>query len=445
MANIVIAPLYWHSDINATFALARKLQGKGHRVCYACIPDTEERIRSQGFDFVPLFTGVFPPGTLAAQYADEAAGKYLGAAGINARVRAMCQLCREGELAKATRGFAPDLFIVSNHLPWAGIDAWKTGVPVLMLASIIVTTPDSLSPPIHSATIPGSTFATRIKVRLEWWNVKFRRMLLERVLGLLKTSLYLKNLAVATGFPASKIDFDALPWPRLPLPELVVFPKCFDFPRVTPIKDAYYAEPSVDVERKDMDFPWEKLDGRPLVFCSLGSIVTYKYLAQTRRLFQALLDAMRRRPDLQAAVAIGNYLKPEDFSVPENVILAGIVPQVALLKRASVMVGHAGSGCIRESIYYGVPMLLLPITFDAYGNAARAVYHRLALRADFIKISAQELEIAIGKLLDDPSYREAALKMSQEFVALENQAPSISIIESALAGALNLHRPSASQ
>jgi zeaxanthin glucosyltransferase len=437
MANIVIAPLYWHSDLNATFALARKLQGKGHRVCYACIPDTEERIRSQGFHFVPLFTGVFPLGTLAGQYADEAAGKYLGTSGINERVRAMCELCREGELAKATRGFAPDLFIVSNHLPWAGIDAWKTGMPVLMLASLIVSTPDSLSPPIYSATIPGSTFATRIKVRLEWWNAKFRLLLLERVSGRLKTSLYLKDLAVATGFPASKINFDALPWPRLPLPELVVFPKCFDFPRAAPIKGAYYAEPAVDVERKDIDFPWERLDGRPLVCCSLGSIVTYKYLAQTRRFFQALLDAMRQRPDLQAVVAIGNFLKAGDFSVPENVVLAGIVPQLALLKRASVMVGHAGSGCIRESIYYGVPMLLFPITFDAHGNAARAVYHRLALRADFLKISAQELESAIGKLLDDPSYREAALKMSREFVELQNQAPSISIIESALARSLN--------
>jgi len=57
MANIVIAPLYWNANINVTFAVARKLQKIGHRVHYTCIPDTEERIRSQGFDFVPIFSG----------------------------------------------------------------------------------------------------------------------------------------------------------------------------------------------------------------------------------------------------------------------------------------------------------------------------------------------------------------------------------------------------
>ena len=440
MANIVIAPLYWQADINATFAPAKKLRERGHGVLYACIPDTEERIRAQGFDFVPLFSSIFPVGTLAAQYADEAAGKHLGAAGINARVEAMCELSRNGELATATGNFHPDLFLVSNHLPWTGIEAWKSRPPVIMFNSLIVSTPDSLAPPVNSHTIPGSGIATRIKVLWEWRKLMLRRKLLEGISGLSKTFAYIKKLAISLGHPVNDIDFDALPWPRLPLPELVFFPACFDFRRATPVKGAFYVEPSVDTDRKDKGFPWEKLDGRPLVYCSLGSLVTFKYLASSRRFFQALLDAMEQRPDLQAAVAIGDYLKPDEFRCPENVILTDDAPQVALLKRASVMVGHAGSGCIRESIYYGVPMLLLPSTFDGPGNAARAVYHGMALKADFQKVSAQELKDSISKLLAEPSYSQAARKMSQEFVELQKQAPSVAIIEDALAGRLNLHQ-----
>lgn len=430
MANIVIAPLYWHSDINASFALAKRLRERGHRVLYACIPDTEERIRAQGFDFVPLFSTVFSPGALAAQYADEAAGKYLGAAGINARVQAMCELSRNGELVTATANFHPDLFLVSNHLPWTGIEAWKTRLPVIMFNSLILSTPDSLAPPVNSHTIPGSGLATRIKVLWEWRKLMLRRKLLEGISGLSKTAMYLKKLAISVGYPVSGIDFDALPWPRLPLPELVSFPACFDFPRATPVKGAFYVEPFVDTERKGKGFPWEKLDGRPLVYCSLGTLVTFKHLASSRRFFQALLDAMEQRPDLQAAVAIGNYLKPDEFRCPENVILTDDAPQVALLKRASVMVGHAGSGCIRESIYCGVPMLLLPITFDGPGNTARAIYHGMALKADFQKVSVQELKDSISKLLGEPSYSEAARQMSRKFVELQKQAPSIAIIES---------------
>lgn len=437
----MIAPLYWQADINASFALARALQKRGHRVHYVCIPDTEERIRSQGFDFTSIFSGVFPPGTLAAQYANEAQGKYLGAAGINARVEAMCDLCRNGELARTTHNLRPDLFLVSNHLPWVGIEAWKIGTPVIMFSSLIVSTPDSLAPPINSDTIPGSTLATRVRVLWEWQKLKLRRKIVERISRLANTAAYLKKLAIATGYPVRDIDFDALPWPRLSLlPELEFFPQCFDFPRATPVKGTFYVEPSVDTERKDNDFPWEKLDGRPLVYCSLGSLVTFKYLAAAKRFFQALLDAMEQRPDLQAAVAIGSYLKPADFRCPENVILTDDAPQVALLKRARVMIGHAGSGCVRESMYYGVPMLLLPSTFDGPGNTARAVHHGLALRADFQKVSAQELKIAIDKLLNDPSYSESAKRMSKKCMDLQNEMPSIQIIESTLAGKLNFHQ-----
>lgn len=440
MANIVIAPLYWHANINVTFAMARKLQKIGHRVHYACIQDTEERIRSQGFDFVPIFSSVFPHGTLATQTANEAAGKYLGAAGVNARVHAMCERCAEGEIATATRSLQPDLFLVSNHLPWVGIGAWKTGARVMMFSSILISMPDPLVPPVGSHTIPSRALLSRLGVSWQWRTGRLRRRLVVRISGLAKSSAYLRNLAVTAGYPVTDIDFDISPWPRLSFPELVFFPECFDFPRAAPIKGAFYVESSVDPDRRDNEFPWEKLDGRPLIYCSLGSIVTFKHLALARRFFQQLLNAMSLLPDLQGAVAIGNHLRREDFLCPGNVILTDDAPQVALLKRAKLMVGHGGSGGIRESIFYGVPMLLLPVGHDAPGNTARAVYHGLALRGDFQKISASELKVAIEELLSDPSYSHAAKRMSRKFVELQEQTPSISIIENALAGRLNFHQ-----
>src|SRR5436309_2361526 len=440
MANIVIMPLYWQANINVTFALAKKLRSNGHRVYYACIPETEERIRSQGFDFVPVFSSVFPPGTLATQFANEANGKYLGAAGVNARVQKMCELCRDGEVAKVTRNLHPDLFLVSNHLPWAGIGAWKTRAPVIMFSSVIMSVRDAIVPPASSNTIPSPTLFSRLKIFWEWRKTRIRGKLLARISGLRNTTIYFKELARATGFPLGDIDFNVQPWPRLPFPELIFFPECFDFRRARPIKGAFYVEPSVDTERKDKEFAWEKLDERPLVYCSLGSIVTFKYLALSKRFLQALLDAMRQRPDLQAVIAIGNYLKPGDFNCPPNVVLTDDAPQVALLKQAALMVGHGGGGCIRESLFYGVPILLAPIGFDAPGNAARAVYHGTALRVDFRKASSQELKLALDKLLNDPSYAEAARRMSRKFVELQNQAPSVAIIENALAGKLNFHQ-----
>lgn len=426
--------------MNVTFALAKKLRSLGHRIHYACIPDMEERIRAQGFDFQPVFPSVFPRGTLATQFANEAAGKFLGAAGVNARVQAMCELCRDGEIARATHDLRPDLFLVSNHLPWVGIGAWKAGGAVIMFSSVVVSVPDSLAPPISSDRIPSPDFNSRMGTWWEWRKTMLKRRLMTRVSGLWRSSAYLRELALSTGYPVSKIDFNVGPWPRLSFPELIFFPEWFDFPRATPIDNAFYVEPSVDAERQDKEFPLEMLDGRPLVYCSLGSLITFKYLALVKRFFQVLLEALEQRPDVQAVVVIGHYLKTEDFRCPANVILVDEAPQVALLKRARLMIGHAGGGCVRESVFYGVPMLLLPMGFDAPGNAARAVHHGLALRADFRKASALELKSAIDKLLNDPSYLESARRMSQRFVELQDQAPSIPIIEGVLAGKLNVHR-----
>lgn len=440
MSTIVIAPLYWHANMNVTFALAKKLRSLGHRVHYACIPDMEERIRAQGFDFHPIFSSIFPRGTLATQSANEAAGKFLGADGVNVRIRAMCELCRTGEIARATDDLRPDLFLVSNHLPWVGIGAWKTGAPVIMFSSVVVSVPDRLVPPISSDRIPSPDFSSRIGTWWEWRKARLKRKLMYRISGLWRSSSYLRDLAVAAGYPVSKIDFRVAPWPRLSLPELIFFPQCLDFPRATPIDNAFNVEPSVDTERRDKEFPWERLDGRPLVFCSLGSLITFKYLALARRFFKVLLEAMEQRPDLQAVIAIGHYLKAEDFRCPANVILVDEAPQVDLLKRARLMIGHGGGGGIRESVFYGVPMLLLPLGFDAPGNAARAAHHGLALRADFRKASAQELKSAIDTLMNDPSYLESARRMSHKFVELQDQPPSISIIEGVLAGKLNFHQ-----
>jgi hypothetical protein len=68
MATIVFMPFYWASDLNPTFALAGKLRNRGHSVHYLCIPDTAERIRSQGFDFTPVFSRAFPKAREQASY-----------------------------------------------------------------------------------------------------------------------------------------------------------------------------------------------------------------------------------------------------------------------------------------------------------------------------------------------------------------------------------------
>jgi len=433
MATIVVMPFHWAADMNASFALAKKLQNRGHRIFYLTIPDTEDRIRAQGFEWIPVFTQVFPKGELEKQSASEVQGKAYGAAEFKARLRGMCELLRNDEIGRATSAIHPDLFLVSSGMPWVGIAACKTAIPVIQFSSNLISVEDWSVPPFRTHLVPDDSFLSTMRIMFAWKKLFLRRRFRNRAWDI---SGELRTLARDCGFPLDKIDFAVETWPRLRLPELVFCPKELDFPRRKNPEGAFFVEASIDLQRKDDSFAWSRLDERrPIVFCALGSLLTTKAAPQASRFFQMFLDAVRERPVLQAVVAIGSYLKPEEFNCPANALLVSHAPQIELLKRCAVMVGHGGLSSVKECIFMGVPMLLVPLSYDEPGNAARVVYHKIGLRLQLEEVSAGTLGSCIDTLLEDGAYRENAKSMSQKFVEIEEQSPACEIIEKVLAEA----------
>jgi zeaxanthin glucosyltransferase len=430
MATIVLMPFHWASDLNPTFALARKLRNRGHRVHYLCIPDTEPRIRSQGFDFTPIFSRAFPEGTMAKQSESEAQGKRYGLTEFRNRFQGTCELLREGELDRAVRLLKPDLLMTSSGTPWVGIAASGTGIPVLAFSSTLISVEDSAVPPFNTDLIPKHTLRSRLRTWFEWRKYFLYRRLYSKDWDI---SADLKKLARHFGYPVSKIDFRVETWPRLLLPELVFFPEELDFPRPRKPEGACFIEASVDIERRDGDFPWDRVDeNKPLVYCTLGSLLPFKFPARASQFFQMFMDAMAQRPALQGVVAVGNYLKPDEFNCPDNVLIVSVAPQVEVLKRASLMISHAGVTGVKESAFMGVPMLLIPITYDEFGNAARVVYHGLGARLRLKEVSALELGRLMDRVLGDPSYSTRAKLMAERLLNLEHRSPAVAIVESML-------------
>src|SRR5947209_3074614 len=432
MATIVFMPFHWASDLNPTFALAGKLRSRGHSVHYLCIPDTEARIRSQGFEFTPIFSRVFPEGALAKHYESDARGKRHDVIKFRDRFHGTCILLREGEIERATRGLRPDLLLTSSGTPWVGIAACRTGVPVVSFSSTLISVEDSMVPPFHSGLIPGRAPLSRLRTWVEW-----RKLFLYRRFhaGDWNISEDLKALARDCGYPPERIDFRVETWPRLLLPELVFFPEELDFPRARKPEGAFFIEASVDTQRRDGDFPWGRLDdNKPLVYCTLGSLLPSNFPSRASGFFQTFMDALARRPTLQGVVTIGNSLRADEFNCPANVLVVSEAPQVEVLKRAALMISHGGVTGVKESAFMGVPMLLIPIYYDEFGNAARVVYHGLGARLRLKEVSAPALGRLIDRVLEDASYSARAELMSERLVELENQSPGVAIIESMLSG-----------
>jgi UDP:flavonoid glycosyltransferase YjiC (YdhE family) len=79
------------------------------------------------------------------------------------------------------------------------------------------------------------------------------------------------------------------------------------------------------------------------------------------------------------------------------------------------MVSHAGLNSVKESIYFGVPMILFPLIRDQPSNAARAVYHGLAVKGAYANCSIERIRELLESIGRNPSIRTRTETMAQTF------------------------------
>ena len=427
MATIAIAPFHWAADLHSSFGLARKLEARGHRVEFLCVPDAEARVRSQGFAFQPIFASTFPPGDVEKQYLDEVHGRRSDNGEFIEKLESMCHELRAGAVEKAAASIRPDLFLVSSWTPWTAIAASRTGAPVVSFSSTLISVPDPIVPPFSSTLSPGRSPLFRVRTAWAWHRMLFGRKYLGEGLD---TRPLMQSLASDLGYRPGRIDFRVETWPRLDFPEIVFCPRELDFPRARLPENVRFVEASIDLQRNDAASGWKSIDeARPLVYCSPGTVLTIKYRSEADRFLQTFLDAMATRPAWQGVATVGRFADPKAFRIPSNVTLVLEAPQLEVLRSAVLHITHAGLTSVKESVYFGVPMIAAPRYYDQNGNAARIEHHGLGLIADWQTVSAEEIGELMDRIVSEPRYQEAARRMSRAFQERESLSPAAELVE----------------
>lgn len=372
MATIVFVFYPETGHLNPTFKLAKTLQARGHQVYYLGLSDFEERVRSQGMSFLTMFEALCPKGFIR-----QAAQSHVE------NFEAILLLARKsgvafdppGELARVVRQTRPHLFIIDLLLPELSLVASSHGLPAVLLNTQLFN--------------PWKDEKTLREERARYEPVK-------------------------------------------KFPELILCPECFEFPGTERKENSYYVEPSIDLERKDVSFPWDKIDhSRPLLYCSFGS---QSHLAgATEKLFRLVIEAISRREDWQLVISVGDSLRVEDFApVPPNVVLTNTSPQLELLRRASVAITHGGFNSVKECIFFGVPMILFPLMRDHPAVAARVVYHGLGVSENIHTVTVERLNSLLDRVSQCPSFKTNVEAMRGEFQRAEDCAAGARLVTSLL-------------
>jgi MGT family glycosyltransferase len=212
------------------------------------------------------------------------------------------------------------------------------------------------------------------------------------------------------------------------LAHITQWPQCLDLSRSELPTNFFYTGPFVDeAGRAFVEFPWSRLDGRPLAYASLGT---------TRKsgtaIFHRIAEACSRL-DLQLVISLGGRRDPAMFSdLPGKPLVVGNAPQLELLKRAQIVISHAGPNTVLETLMQGKPLLALPMTLDQPAVAARLAALGVAVVLPAKIRSAEQIRTALLKVHNDPSYWNAAQKLQSEMQSLRGLERAADIIEEAL-------------
>uniref|UniRef100_A0A8C0TLJ9 glucuronosyltransferase n=1 Tax=Canis lupus familiaris TaxID=9615 RepID=A0A8C0TLJ9_CANLF len=90
------------------------------------------------------------------------------------------------------------------------------------------------------------------------------------------------------------------------------------------------------------------------------------------------------------------------------------LPQNDLLghPKTKAFITHGGTNGIYEAIYHGIPMVGIPLFADQADNIVHMKAKGAAIRLDFSTMSSADLLDALRMVINDPSYKENAMKLS---------------------------------
>jgi uncharacterized protein (TIGR00661 family) len=368
MSSIAFVTYPETGHLNPTFRIAKTLKSRGHRISYIALPDFEDYIQSQDLDVFPIFAGLCPKGFIEQQ--------------VRGNVESLHALLARAKQAEQTENFNPARevhHVIQNLAP--------------DLAVIDLLLPDF---------VPAT-----------------QMMGIQSIL--LNTQLYNPWKEKIRGYE-----------PLVNLPELILCPREFDFPYAERKANSHYVESSIDLQRSEVEFPWSKIsDDKPLIYCSFGS--QSHLILNLRQFIDTLISVMAQKTGWQLVLSVGRDMDPDDFNfLTPNVVLVKRAPQLEMLKRASMMITHGGFNSIKESIYFGVPLITFPLIRDHPTNAARVAYHGLGIGGDIQNASLEQINSLIDRLDQYPSYRQNIKSMSKTFREMEKSQPSVQFIESVL-------------
>ena len=170
----------------------------------------------------------------------------------------------------------------------------------------------------------------------------------------------------------------------------------------------------------------------PLVYVTMGTVYNQA------ELFRPLLDGLDGANGQgygSALVTVGRDVEPDELGpLPPRVRVERFVPQAHILQRAVAVLSHGGSGTTLGALAHGLPLVLVPQAADQFDNAARAEKAGAAVVLRPSEVTAESVRAALGRVLGEPSFAEAARGIAAEIQEMATVDEAATAVEEHVGG-----------
>ena len=372
MSKIVFFNIPAHGHTNPTLGVVRELVSRGHEVRYYSYNIMREKIESLGATFISC-DDYDTEQNLNSKDAARV-GKDLA---FSIKILVDTTLALDDKVCREMSELKPDCIVADSMALWGKAVALKLGIP-------FVSSTTTFAFNKHSAKVIKQGIGDLI-------NMLF---------SIPKTSKQIKRLR-DNGYPLKTFldiignDDNA---------HTIVYTS----PQFQPCSETFsekyaFVGPLIRPETMEIEKKREKL-----IYISMGTV------NNDMMNFYKTCISVFRDTDYQIIMSVGNLVDIEEFGdMSDNISVFPHVDQIAVLKKADVFVTHCGMNSVSESLYFEVPLVMLPQTQEQKGVASRVLEFGAGIKLD--KMDGQSVFNAVNKIINDSAYKHNAEKIANGF------------------------------
>ncbi|WP_445149460.1 glycosyltransferase [Baekduia sp. Peel2402] len=207
---------------------------------------------------------------------------------------------------------------------------------------------------------------------------------------------------------------------------LYLYPEVVDYERAAPLGPTWH---NLQTSVRATDDAWEVPDALrdgpgALIYLSLGSLGSADV-----ELMQGLIDTMGASGH---RVIVSKGPQHDLLTLHDNMVGAEFLPQTSVLPHVDLVITHGGNNTVTESLFFGKPMVLLPLFWDQYDNAQRIHETGFGVRLDTYGHTPEELRGAVDGLLANSALLARLAGVASELQAAPGTARAADLIEQLL-------------